>query len=168
MFIKPNIKDVWIIHYSVPNKNKNDLLRPFIVVNIINDQIYGIPITSFKEKRYREELGDFILENQFLDIKSIIKPYQIIKIKPNYFKNRIGTVDDSIVNKINKSIDINSLNYLSMKNISSIMREYVIERQNQKITSLEIKVQLLEKENKELKRQTQNFQKELKSQYKLK
>ncbi len=83
-----NSKDIWIIHYSVPNKNKDDLLRPFIIVNILNNQIYGIPITSFKSERYKKELGDLIINKNKLLQKSIIKPYQGIYIKNKFFMKK--------------------------------------------------------------------------------
>ncbi|WP_342277064.1 hypothetical protein [Spiroplasma endosymbiont of Nebria brevicollis] len=130
------INDIWIINYSVPYKNT--LLRPFIITNIINNIVYGIPLTSFNKKRYMPNLGDIIFQEQYLIKKSIIKPYQLlIHIRKNNFVNKIGTVNPELVKNINNKIDNNISKYLSMKNINSIMREYLIERQNQKIEVLQ-------------------------------
>lgn len=51
-------------------------------------------------------------------------------MKQDHFKNKIGIVESEITNDINKKIDTNIYQYLSMKNVNSIMREYLIEQQN--------------------------------------
>lgn len=133
---EPQVNDIWVIRFSVPYKNNNDIKRPFIITNIFNKIIYGIPLTSFTKQRYHPEMGDFLFNSEKIIKSSIIKPYQIINIKKQQFLNKIETCELTVINKINETIDKNTRRYLAMKNNNSIMREYVIERQNQKIENL--------------------------------
>lgn len=133
------INDVWLITFSVPYKNKNELTRPFLVLENTNNKAGGIPITSFTTERYKKNLGDLIITAPFLSRKSIIKPYQLIYLKKEFFIKKIGNVEPKIVNNINQTIDANARNYLSVKNTSSILREFVIEKQTQQITNLKSK-----------------------------
>ncbi len=64
-------------------------------------------------------------------------------MKQDHFKNKISIVEPEITNDINKKIDTNIYQYLSMKNVNSIMREYLIERQNQNHESLEPEINVL-------------------------
>lgn len=79
---------------------------------------------------YKSNKGDVILKTNYLGQQSIIKSYQLITMKQDHFKNKIGIVESEITNDINKKIDTNIYQYLSMKNVNSIMREYLIEQQN--------------------------------------
>ncbi|MDQ7982665.1 MAG: type II toxin-antitoxin system PemK/MazF family toxin [Spiroplasma sp.] len=131
------IQDIWIVSYSVPYKPKNKLLRPFIITDIINGTLYGIPLTSFRNDRYKPDLGDRIIQIERSDKQSIIKPYQIIHVKEKFFIRKLDTVTPEIIKDINQKIDNNAKQYLSLKNTNAILREYIIERQNQKIINLQ-------------------------------
>lgn len=99
------IQDIWIVNYSVPYKDKDKLFRPFIITNIINNVVYGIPLTSYRNNRYRPDLGDSIIEMNTLGKQSIIKPYQIIHLKEKLFIRKVGNVTEEIVKDINHKID---------------------------------------------------------------
>lgn len=140
------ITDVWLIHYPVPYKKTNETSRPFIIIENLNDKFYGIPLTSFFIHRYKEQLGDMIIDKPFLFKKSIIKPYQITQLKEKFFIKKVGVVESQIVKDINHTIDTNSKQYLAIKNSNAILREYVIERQNQRIEALKQEINNIKNE----------------------
>lgn len=140
------IQDVWIINYAVPYKTKEKLFRPFIITDIINGTVDGIPLTSYNNNRYRPDLGDSLIKTNFLEKQSIIKPYQVTYLKENFFIRKVGTVELEIVKDINQKIDSNAKQYLAIKNTNAIFREYVIERQNQKIINLQQEIMQITKE----------------------
>lgn len=162
------INDIWIVNYSVPYKDKDKLLRPFIITNIINNIVYGIPLTSFRNNRYKPNLGDTIIKNNSLT-QSIIKPYQITNLKEKFFIRKVGTVSSEIVKDINQKINNNTRQYLSMKNTYSISQEFIIEdyaekieQQNQKIIDLELQNEQKDQKITNLEFKTEELELELK------
>ncbi|WP_308149769.1 hypothetical protein [Spiroplasma sp. AdecLV25b] len=81
-------------------------------------------------------------------------------MKQDHVKNKISIVEPEITNDINKKIDTNIYQYLSMKNVNSIMREYLIERQNQNHESLEQEINVLKMDLLNTKFQLQLLQKD--------
>lgn len=145
------INDIWIINYSVPYKNKDKLFRPFIITDIINNVIYGISLTSFRDDRYKPDLGDIIIKINSSETQSIIKPYQITNLKEKFFIRKIDIVSSEIIKDINQKIDNNAREYLSMKNTNSILREFIIEEKTQIIEQQSEKITDLKFKNEQLK-----------------
>lgn len=117
------IGEIWAAYHTTPRKIKNPI-RPFLVLHIDkNNYVYGIPLTSFKtaKQNYYPENGDLLINNNNLELTSVIKPYDFIKKKRKYFRSKITEIENKLLIKIENIIQSNIYEYLANKNIHNLL-----------------------------------------------